>query len=67
MLDFLIESMIQGTGISKRFALLVELAKYHFPDDMAIIENTHNEEYLKKREVILEQMDKIRSESDEIQ
>ena len=53
MRDFLIHHMIQGTGISKRSALPVELA--------------NNEEYLKKREVILEQMEKIRSESDEMQ
>jgi len=36
--DFLIDNMIQGTGINKRAALLVELAKYHFPEDMSIIE-----------------------------
>ena len=66
MRDFLIHNMTQGTGISKRAALLVELAKYHFPDDMAIIESTRNEEYLKKREIILEQMDKIRSEKGNI-
>jgi len=65
--DFLINNMIQGTGNTKRAALLVELAKYHFPDDMAIIEHTHNEEYLKKWEVIREQMDKIQSKNEELQ
>jgi len=65
--DFLISNMTQGTGITKRAALLVELAKYHFPEDMAIIEGTHNEEYLKKREVILEQIEKLKSKNEELQ
>jgi len=58
--------MIQWTGITKRAALLVELAKYHFPDDMAVIEGTHNEEYMQKREVIREQMEKIQSKNEEL-
>ena len=65
--DFLISYMIQGTGITKRAELLVELAKYHFPDDMAIIEGSHNEEYLKKREIIREQMDKLQQKNEELQ
>jgi len=64
--DFLIGNMIQGTGISKRAALLVELAKYHFPDDMTVIEHDRNGEYLKKWEVIREQMDKIQPKSEEL-
>ena len=65
--DFLIGYMTQETGISKRAALLVELVKYHFPDDMACIENSHNEDYLKKREVIREQMEKLQSKTEEMQ
>jgi hypothetical protein len=51
--DFLKKHMLQKSGISKRSALLIELAKLHFSDELAVIENTHNEEYLKKRQVIL--------------
>jgi len=65
--DFLISNMIQGTGISKRAALLIELAKYHFPDDMAMIEGSHNEEYMAKRDVIREQIDKIQTKNEELQ
>ena len=59
--------MSQATGVSKRAALLVELAKTHFPDDMAISEGTHNDEYMKKREVIQEQIDKIQPKPEELQ
>jgi hypothetical protein len=59
--DYLIEIMVQGNGITKRAALLIELAKHHFPNEMAEIENTYNEEYLKKQAVIREQMEKLQT------
>jgi ParB family chromosome partitioning protein len=65
--DFVLKHMIQRAGISKRSALLVELAKLHFSDELDVIENTHNEEYLKKRQVILEQMDKINASNEAMQ
>jgi ParB family chromosome partitioning protein len=65
--DFLIKHLTIKTGISKRAALLIELAKHHFPVEMAEIENVHNDEYLKKRAIIKEQMDKIQSNNEELQ
>ena len=66
--DFLIHAMThQTSGINKKSALLVELVKFHFPDEMASIEKTHNEEYLKKRKVIQEQKDKINAKKEEMQ
>ena len=64
--DFLIKNMINTSGINKKSALLIELVKYHFPDDLDGIEHTHNEEYLKKRQVIQEQIDKINSKTDDL-
>ena len=40
--------------------------KYHFPDDMAEIEHTHNEEYLKHHEVIQEQIDRLCAKNEEM-
>ena len=57
--EFIIHAMSNTSGISKKSALHIELVKYHFPEDMAEIERKHNEEYLKKRKVIQERMDKI--------
>jgi hypothetical protein len=65
--DFIIKHMIQRNGISKRTALLIELAKLHFPDEVAAIEHEHNDEYMKKRQVIQEQVDKINAENEEFQ
>jgi ParB family chromosome partitioning protein len=65
--DVVIHVMSQTSGVSKKSALLVELVKYHFPDEMASIEHTHNEEYQKKREVIREQMDKINAKNEDLQ
>jgi len=65
--DFLINNLIQGSGISKRAALLVELAKYHFPDDMAIIEGSHNGDYMAKREIIREQIENLQLKNKELQ
>jgi ParB family chromosome partitioning protein len=64
--DFLIKNMLRISGISKRTALLIELAKLHFSDALAVIEHTHSEEYLKKRQVIQNQIDKINSENEEL-
>jgi ParB family chromosome partitioning protein len=65
--DFLIKHTVRITGISKRTALLIELAKLHFPDEMAVAEHTQNEEYEKKLKVINEQIDKINSKNEELQ
>jgi hypothetical protein len=64
--DFLIKHTVRITGISKRTALLIELAKLHFPDEMAVAEHTQNEEYEKKHQVIKEQIDKMCLENEEI-
>jgi ParB family chromosome partitioning protein len=64
--DFLIRHLIIRNGTSKRAALLIELAKHHFPDEMAEIENAHNDDYLEKWASIKEQMDKIPSESEDL-
>ena len=64
--DFLIRNMTNTTGINKKSALLIELVKYHFPDDFAAIEHTHNEEYLKKQQIIQEQIDKINTQQDDL-
>ena len=64
--DFLIHAMTHNTsGINKKSALLIEFVKHHFPEEASIIENTHNEEYLKKRRVIQEQMDKLNAKKEE--
>ena len=51
--------MSNTTGVNKKSALLIELVKYHFPDDLAAIEHSHNEDYQKKRQLIQEQIDKL--------
>jgi ParB family chromosome partitioning protein len=65
--DFLIRHLTIKNGISKRAALLIELAKHHFPAEIAEIEHIHNEDYQKKWAVIREQMDKLKPENEEMQ
>ena len=65
--NLLVKYLTTKTGVSKRSALLVEFAKHHFPVEMAEIESIQNDEYLKKREVIQEQIDKLKSDKDELQ
>jgi ParB family chromosome partitioning protein len=64
--NFLIKNLVFKNGIRKSAALLIELAKHHFPVEMEEIENIHNDEYLKKRVIIKEQIDKIQTEMDEL-
>jgi hypothetical protein len=64
--DVLIHVMSQTSGVNKKSALLLELVRYHFPDEMAEIEHVHNEEYLKQREVIQQQINKIQSKNEEL-
>jgi hypothetical protein len=65
--NFLIKHLTIKNGINKRAALLIELAKHHFPIEMAEVENAHNDEYLKKWAIIKEQIDKIQSENEDLQ
>ena len=65
--SFLTKYLTIKNGISKRAALLIELAKYHFPAKIAEIEKVHDEKYQKKWKVIKEQIDKIQSEKEEQQ
>ena len=58
--------MTNTTGVNKKSALFIELVQYHFPDDLAAIEHPHNEEYQIKRQLILEQIDKINSQKEEL-
>jgi hypothetical protein len=62
--EFLLYWMVKTNGIDKKSALLLEFVKYHFPDEMAEIEHTHNEEYLKKREDIQMQIDKLQENNE---
>ena len=65
--DFLIHAMTHNTvGVNKKSALLIELVKYLFPEEIEIIEKTHNDEYLTKRKVIKEQMDKLQPKKEEL-
>ena len=64
--EFLLYWMVQTLRIEKKSALLLELVKHHFPDEMAEIEHNHNEEYMKQREVIQQQIDKIHSKDEEL-
>ena len=57
--DFLMKDLLRASGISKKSALLISLAKHHFPVETAEIESFHNEEYQKKREEIQKQLDKL--------
>jgi len=59
--EFLLYWMVQTLRIDKKSALLLEWVKYHFPDEMAEIEHNRNDEYLKQREFIQQQIDKIQS------
>jgi ParB family chromosome partitioning protein len=73
--NFLTKHLILKNGSAKRTALLIELAKLHFPVEMAEIENVQNDEYQKKWAVIKEKMiteqrrsiDKYSSENEELQ
>ena len=44
--EFLLYWLVQTLRIDRKSELLLELVKYHFPDDMAEIEHVHNEEYM---------------------
>jgi hypothetical protein len=65
--EFLLYWMVKTNGADKKSALLLELVKYHFPDEMAEIEHVHNEEYLKQREVIQPQIEKLKAKNEELQ
>jgi hypothetical protein len=65
--DFLIRHLLSRNGISRRSALLIELARHYFPVEMAEIEAVQNDEYQEKWAVIKEQMDKITSERSDLQ
>jgi hypothetical protein len=58
--------LLKATGVNKKSDLLLEFVKYHFPDEMAEIEHVHNEEYLKQREVIQPQIDKLLAKNEEL-
>jgi hypothetical protein len=58
--------MVKTKDNDKKLALLLELVKYHFPDEMAEIEHVHNEEYLKQRELIQVQIDKLQAKNEEL-
>jgi hypothetical protein len=58
--------MVKTMRIDKKSALLLELVKYHFPDEMAEIEHVHNEEYMKQREVIQPQIDRLLAKNEEL-
>ena len=64
--DVLVNVLSQTSGVNKKSYLLLELVKYHFPEEMASIENTHNEEYMKKHLAIQEKIDEINSENEEL-
>jgi hypothetical protein len=64
--EFLLYWMVKTKDIDKKAELLLELVKYHFPDEMAEIEHVHNEEYLKQREVIQHEIDKIQAKREEL-
>jgi len=64
--EFLLYWMVKTTGVDKKSELLLELVKYHFPDEMAEIEHLHNEEYIKQREVIQSQIDKLKAKNEEL-
>jgi hypothetical protein len=64
--EFLLYWMVQTLRIDRKSDLLLEWVKYHFPDDMAEIEHTHNEEFLKQHEVIQEQIDKLCAKNEEL-
>ena len=64
--EFLLYWMVKTTGVDKKSELLLELVKYHFHDEMAEIEHVHNEEYIKQREVIQSQIDKLKAKNEEL-
>ena len=64
--EFLLYWMVQTLCIDKKSELLLEFVKYHFPEEMAGIEHEHNDEYLKQREVIQQQIDKISPKNDQL-
>lgn len=65
--DFMIKNMINTSGICKKSALLLELCKYYFPDETAEMENAQNEKYQKQKEVIQDQMVKIKAKTEQMQ
>ena len=64
--DYIIDNLLQTRGINKKSALMVEFAKFHFPDEIAEIESVHNDEYLKQRQVIQEQIEKLQAKMEEL-
>ena len=64
--EFLLYWLVQTLRIDRKSELLLELVKYHFPDDMAEIEHIHNEEYMEQHEVIQEQIDKLCANNEEL-
>ena len=46
--------------------MLIEYVKYHFPEELAEIENMHNDEYLKKRQIIQEEIDRLQPQNVEL-
>ena len=64
--EFLLYWMVNTLRIDKKSALLLELVKSYFPDEMAEIESIRNEEYQKQHEVIQEQIDKLMQRNEEL-
>ena len=64
--EFLLYWLVQTLRIDRKSDLLLEWVKYYFPDEMAEIEYTHNEEYQKQHDVIQEQIDKIQAKDEEL-
>jgi len=64
--EFLLYWMVQTLRIEKKSALLIELVKSYFPDEIAEIESIRNEEYMKQHEVIQAQIDKLMERNEEL-
>jgi len=64
--EFLLYWMVNTLRIDKKSALLLELVKSYFPDEMAEIESIRNEEYQKQHEIIQEQIDKLMQRNEEL-
>ncbi len=54
--DYLLSGVIHAFGVSKKSSLLIELARLHFPDELAGIEHKHDEVYQKRRQSIEEKI-----------
>jgi aminoglycoside/choline kinase family phosphotransferase len=63
--DYITDNLLQTRGINKKSALLIEFVKFHFPDKLAEIESIHNDEYLKQNQLIHEQIDKLKPQTDD--